>query len=163
MQFTVTDTNPDTKEETIKEFPNFEELRKYVWAKNQEGFLDLLIKINDRVVCLEEAVGEDEYCDEDRPIWFIYTQEDWLDFLKEYIPLLSMPKISCIKLNRYVGDWLNEDFSDYEIPGYWEESDTSILRSGDNILVRVGFYNVHSGNDTCSATFVLYSPLPAGE
>ena len=152
----------DIRDETILKFPSYEEASDYVNTPSNDNRY-LVILRDDRVLFLEETVSEDEYCDEDRPIWFCFSKEDWLASLQEFIPTLSLPGVLMLAVDRFHGEWLNEDFSAYEKPEDWEVPGTEIWRSGDYISVKVGFYNDHSGNYTCSANFLVHSPLPVGE
>ena len=160
MQFAVTNRNLDTKEETIVPFPCFEEAREYELAKNPDGFRDLVMLKDDRVFSLEDVSKEDPYLiEEDQPEWFCFSKEDWIESLKEFIPILSVSGVLMLAVDRFHGEWLNKDFSAYEKPADWETSGTEIWRSGDFVVVKVGFYDDSSGTDICSVNFVLYSPV----
>ena len=160
MQFAVATRNLDTKEETIKKFPSFEEAREYALAKNPDGFRDLVVLKDDRIFFLEETSKEDPFLiEEDQPEWFCYSKEDWLASLNEFLPILSLSSVLLLSVDRFHGEWLNKDFSAYEKPEDWEVSGTEIWRSGDFVTVKVGFYNDSSGTDICSVNFLLYSPV----
>ena len=153
MQFAVLSRPIYSREETIEKFPSYEEARDFASASENE-VREVVILRDDRVFFLEETVSEDEYCNEDRPLWFCYSREDWLEALKEFIPILCVPRVNLVAVNCFIGEWLTEDFADYEAPQAWEIASTEVSR----FSVKVGFFDRYSGNNTCSATFLLHIP-----
>ena len=154
MQFAVLSTNKETGETiNIEDFPSFEEADSYACQKHTDR-REVVIRECDRIYFLAEV-----WNDESRPVptWFRYSEEDLLRSLSGLIPLLSLPDVAAVQIRLSCGDWLHEDFSDFETQKHWHNSNSTISRGGNYILVKAVFH------DTCSAEFNLYSPLPVGE